>query len=205
MSEEVELLVTVPRSLLERVGVFQGVKAHSPIFLPFLENVNQVIIPRNLAEEDETLKQLVVYFTVQQDGKYLSYYRSPKGGDTRLHGQYSFGFGGHVNVEDTSPLGAVVRELKEEIDGEVKSVTFKGWINGDTTPIERVHLGMYFEVVLFSRKGTDDANIEKVELVTLHTLGERYDEMETWSQYVYDFLNYARIRFKWEEGEIRRI
>jgi predicted NUDIX family phosphoesterase len=188
MKEE-ELLVTVPRTLLESVGVFQGVKAHTPTHLLFLDNVNQVIIPRNLAEEDESLKQLVVYFTVQQDGKYLSYWRSPKGGDTRLHGQYSFGYGGHVNVEDTSPLGAVIRELKEEIDGEVKSITFKGWINGDKTPIERVHLGMYYEVHLFSRKGTEDANIEKEELVTLSTLRERYDEMETWSQYVFNFIN----------------
>jgi predicted NUDIX family phosphoesterase len=199
------LLITVPRTILEKVGVFQGVKAHDPVFLPFLESVNQVIIPRNLAEEDESLKQLVVYFTVQQDGKYLSYWRSPKGGDTRLHGQYSFGFGGHVNDEDTSPLGAVIRELQEEIDGEVKSISFEGWINGDKTPIERVHLGMYFKVVLFSRKGTNDANIEKVELVNLSTLRDRYDEMETWSQYVFDFINESRVRYRWENDQIVKV
>jgi predicted NUDIX family phosphoesterase len=198
----VEQLVTIPRTILEEVcpeGVFHGVKPFSLSLLPLLDSKNFQIVPRNLAEEDPTYKQLVVYFTVQQNRKFLSYWRSPKGGDARLHRKFSFGFGGHVNEGDITPprdpgLATVAREIKEEIDATIESVVFRGFLNDDSDPIGRVHLGLLYDVKVSNYAETGDDNIERPELVSWNTLHERYDDLEGWSKHVYDFIDKGLIR-----------
>lgn len=184
------MLVTVPRSLLEEIGIFQGVQQFRSAHAPLLNPANVVILPRNLAEDDPTYKQLIVYFTIQQGSKILTYWRSPKGGDPRLMRKMSLGFGGHMNEDDLSPLAAIARELKEEIDTSVESVVFRGLINDDSDPVGKVHLGLYFDVrVAAGHVVSEDAHIERPEFLTHSAVGLQYEKLESWSKHVFDCLH----------------
>jgi predicted NUDIX family phosphoesterase len=189
-----ERLTTIPRSLLESVGCFQGVIGFNSRYLPIFDPGNFITIPRTAAEEDPSFKQLVVYFTVREGFDYLTYWRGKAKGDTRLHAKFSFGFGGHVNERDISPLAALARELKEEIEGFVERILFQGLINDDSDPIGRVHLGLLYEVQMSDVRPSGESNIEDLKTMHYCRLAEMYDRMEGWSRHVYDFLERTRER-----------
>jgi predicted NUDIX family phosphoesterase len=196
MQKKVEQLLTIPRALLEKVGVFQGIIPFSPAHLPLVDRRNFIIIPRPRAEEDPTYKQLVVYFTVHDRLQFLSYWRDPKGGDPRLHRQFSFGFGGHVNTEDPTFLSAVIREILEEIGPSlIRGIELVGLINDDSNPLGLVHLGLYYEVKLFrwNEETTGDPNISRAQLISWEGLAENYNSMEAWSKLVFDYLKTAGL------------
>lgn len=89
-------------------------------------------LPRSRAEEDESYRQLIPYVSIWgTDGKVLTYRRPGKGeGESRLQGQLSVGFGGHIDQPDYAAQGlptpdihidpashlhgAMDRELREE-------------------------------------------------------------------------------------------
>jgi len=193
-----EQLLAVPRRIFDKVGAFQGIVPFSPAHLPLLDWRNLVTIPRSKAEENPAFKQLVVYFIVHDRLQFLSYWRSPKGGDPRLHRKFSFGFGGHINNEDEGCLSAVVREIKEEIGPStlVRAVELVGLINDDSDPIGEVHLGLYYVVKLYVWDGeaTGDLNIERPRLVSWEVLAENYEVMEGWSKLVFNYIKQQGLR-----------
>lgn len=196
MSKE-EILITVPRALLDKVGSFQGIVPFSPYHLPLVDQKNFVEIPRSQAEEDPSHKQLIVYFTVRDRMQFLSYWRNPKGGDKRLHGLLTMGFGGHVNTADKTFVGAVARELAEELgNSPVRSLELKGLINDDSNKVGEVHLGLYYEIQLYrwNQEDTGDLNVGRASLTPWKTLEENYDQMESWSKLVYDYIRGRAIR-----------
>lgn len=191
-----EQLVTIPRTVLEEAGDFQGIKPYEPSYLPIFEPKNFIIMPRDLAEEDPSHKQLIVYFTIRQGCDMLYYWRSPKKGDSRLSRKCSIGFGGHMNDGDYSPLHALGRELTEEMHCFVKSVEFRGFINDDSDPVGKVHLGLYFDVEVESNwKSTGDENIDRLSVAAPGDLRKVYPEMEGWSKLIVDFIEKNRVRF----------
>jgi len=189
-----ERLTTIPRSLLESLGLFQGVIGFDSKYLPIFNPANFITVPRAVAEDDPSFKQLVVYFTVREDFDYLTYWRGKAKGDARLHAKFSFGFGGHVNEGDISPLAALARELEEEIDGFVEHILFRGLINDDSDPIGKVHLGLFYEVQMSNIRQAGESHIEDLKTMEYRNLAGMYDRMEGWSRHVYDFLEKCRIR-----------
>ena len=189
-----ERLTTIPSSLLESLGSFRGVIGFDPKYLPILNPDNFITVPRSKAEDDPSFKQLVVYFTVRDGFDYLTYWRGKAKGDARLHAKFSFGFGGHINEGDVSPLAALARELKEEIEGLVERILFRGLINDDSDPIGRVHLGLFYEVQMSDIRPSGENNIEDLKTMQYRRLAEMYDRMEGWSRHVYDFLERNRAR-----------
>jgi predicted NUDIX family phosphoesterase len=131
---------------------------------------------------------------VREGFDFLTYWRGKAKGDTRLHAKFSFGFGGHVNEGDVSPLAALAREVKEEIDGLIECIVFQGLINDDSDSIGKVHLGLLYEVHMSNIRPTGESNIEDLKPMHLHQLAEMYDQMEGWSRHVYDFLERTRAR-----------
>jgi predicted NUDIX family phosphoesterase len=196
MPEKIETLLTIPRKLLDEVGAFQGIVPFAPEHLPLLDRRNFIPIPRPKAENDPSFKQLVVYFTVHDRLQFLSYWRSPKGGDPRLHRQFSFGFGGHVNTGDPTFLNAVVREILEEVGPSlIRGIELIGLINDDSNPLGRVHLGLYYEVRLMRWNGeeTGDLNISRASLTSWEVLAENYEAMESWSKLVFKYILQAGL------------
>jgi predicted NUDIX family phosphoesterase len=198
-----EFLTTIPRSLFESVGPFQGVIGFDPKYLSLLDPENFVTLPRSAAEEDPSFKQLVVYFTVREGFDYLTYWRGKAKGDARLHAKFSFGFGGHVNQGDISPLAALARELKEEIEGFVEGIFFRGLINDDSDAIGQVHLGLFYEVQMSDIRRSGENHIEDLKTMPYAGLAGMYDRMEGWSRHVYDFLekSHRRCLFPLAVGE----
>lgn len=106
----------------------------------------------------------IVYCLIKSpNNEYLSYQRTSKGGESRLHGEHSIGVGGHldvdVNLENIDPFqilkNNLINELNEEIclptewDENAQVYTFSQgncqvdyWIYDRTTEVNSLHLGM---------------------------------------------------------------
>ena len=154
MAQE-EQVLAVERRVLEQAGMFQGLTFDVERYLRelFVRGVPR-FIPRSQAESDPSHKQLIPYVIMTYGGKYLSYVRGRRAGETRLVGQRSIGIGGHINpVDDETPLfdadfgDAYCTAVKREVDEEVFVDTghedrVVALLNDDSTDVGKVHLGI---------------------------------------------------------------
>jgi predicted NUDIX family phosphoesterase len=195
-----ENVLVFPRSLFERLGVFQGFSADVNRYLPtILDKQNNSFQPRARAETDPTFKQIIPYVVVTDGKSVLHYVRGKKAGEQRLVAKGSIGIGGHINDEDHSLFAvglqafqeAVKREVCEElaIQGEFDAKPV-GLINDDSTEVGRVHFGVVH--VLFRTPDKVKKNeqvITQVEFVPIDELKARREQMESWSQLCLDNLD----------------
>lgn len=197
MPNEPENILVVERSLIERIGMFQGLMLDTDRYLPtLLKPRNYRFVPRPDAEQNDSLKQLIPYFLIVHDDRIWCYVRGKKSGETRLVAKASMGIGGHINNQDLDLFGdvyetAALRELKEEvvIEGPYTD-RIAALLNDDSTPVGRVHLG----VVHVLRTTTNDVRkregvITESGFRTLDELRAMRDRMETWSQICLDQMD----------------
>src|SRR2546426_4017693 len=79
-----------------------------------------VFRPRASMEEDPSFKQIIPYLIVRHRGRLFLVQRSTEGGETRLHGKYSIGVGGHINRGDVEgALDVIAAGLKRELEEEL--------------------------------------------------------------------------------------
>ena len=148
--------------------------------------------PRSIMETDPAYKQFIPYCLLRHGSQLIGYRRSSKASESRLHGLYSLGWGGHVNDHDqvlplwneTIITQTFYRELKEEIDVKInKTPRLIGFINDDTTEVGRVHLGIVFEYWLeeaeFHRR--NNQGLEKVALLEMDEVIKHKGDYESWS------------------------
>jgi predicted NUDIX family phosphoesterase len=188
-----EMVLCFPRTLLDEIGSFQGVRTDVARYVPrILQAENTHFVRRAEAEQDPSQKQIIPYVLFKKGGSYLHYVRGKGSGEKRLVAMGSIGIGGHINNEDESLFltglefyeGALRREVQEEVivEGELRTRVV-GLINDDSTPVGQVHFG----VVHLCELG--DANVSKREacitelaFLTVPELMARRDQLETWSQ-----------------------
>ncbi|MDO8537676.1 MAG: hypothetical protein Q7S21_02220, partial [archaeon] len=102
------------------------------------------------AEEDESIQQIIPYVIVKHKNKLFFYKRSNNISEARLSNQYTIGVGGHINPIDVSNGNDLIQEgMKRELEEEItidKTVSPKivGFINVETTPVDRVHFGLLY-------------------------------------------------------------
>lgn len=194
-----ELVLTFPRALLDEIGAFQGLCTDIGAYVPrVLETQHTRYVPRSLAEDDPSLKQLIPYVLVRRGHTLLHYVRGKASGEKRLVAKGSIGIGGHINHRDEDLFGtgldfyedAVQRELHEEllIDADL-TTRIVALINDDSTPVGQVHFG----VVHICELGDEHVSrgepcITDLRFLTLDDLRARRDAMETWSQLCLDFV-----------------
>ncbi|MEA2609724.1 MAG: hypothetical protein QOJ75_1967, partial [Chloroflexota bacterium] len=100
---------------------------------------------RPAMEQDPAFKQIIPYLVLRDGSRYFLMQRTTGGGDSRLHGHYSIGVGGHLNPGDRGLLGGLSREWAEELVAEfVPEFRLVGLLNDDTTAVGRVHLGAVY-------------------------------------------------------------
>ncbi|MHC4260407.1 MAG: hypothetical protein ACYSTF_08385 [Planctomycetota bacterium] len=201
MAQEEQVLV-VERKVLEQVGMFQGLtldidrylnKLFAPGILRFM--------PRPQAETDPSYKQLIPYVIMSHDGKYLTYVRGRRAGETRLVGNRSIGIGGHINpVDYEAPLfdthfrqtysTAVEREVAEEVSVEANHTDrIVALLNDDSNEVGSVHLGVVHYWILDAPKvSRREQMITQMAFMSPAELHELRDTMETWSQLCLDSL-----------------
>jgi len=194
MAQEEQVLV-VERKVLEQIGMFNGLAFDIDRYLPkiFAPGVPR-FIPRSQAEKDPSYKQLIPYVIMAHDGRYLSYVRGSRAGETRLVGHRSIGIGGHINVGDDMPLfnvdfyetylAAVEREVAEEVSVETNHTDrVVALLNDESNEVGRVHLGIVHYWILDAPKvSRREQMITQMTFMAPAELQEVRDTMETWSQ-----------------------
>ena len=201
MAQEERVLV-VERKVLEQAGMFQGLTFDVERYLgKLLVPGVPRFIPRSQAEADPTHKQLIPYVIMGCEGKYVSYVRGKRAGETRLVGHRSIGIGGHINPADDMPLfnadfreaylTAVEREVAEEVSVETGHTDrVVALLNDDSTEVGQVHLGIVHYWVLDSPKVSKrEQMITQMAFLSPAELHEVRDSMETWSSLCLDHLD----------------
>jgi predicted NUDIX family phosphoesterase len=201
MTQEEQVLV-VERKVLEQVGMFHGLMFDVDAYLTriFVQGVPR-FMPRSKAETDPAYKQLIPYVIMACDGKYVTYVRGRRAGETRLVGNRSIGIGGHINpVDNELPLfdtdlrrmyrSAVEREVAEEVSLETGHTdAIVALLNDDSTEVGSVHLGVVHYWILDAPKVTKrEQMITQMTFMTPAELHDVRDGMETWSQLCLDGL-----------------
>lgn len=163
-------------------------------------------LPRSRAEQDPSHKQWIPYvLLLQTDDRIAAYPR--QGTETRLHGLWSVGIGGHVNPIDApahdGPFpwkktleNAVKRELREEYPGLVAGeAQILGLIHENRTAVGRVHLGVVFLFRLAGVTGTAGAELAGLQWIRRRDIGEGawpITRFELWSQLALHLLASAQ-------------
>ena len=201
MAQEEQVLV-VERKVVEQVGMFHGLVFDVEAYLDRIFSPGAPrFMPRSQAETNPDFKQLIPYVIMSCNGKYLSYVRGKRAGETRLVGNRSLGIGGHINpVDDEVPLFgtdfrevydcAVKREVDEEIDIQtIATDSIVALLNDDSNEVGKVHLGVVHIWELDTEKVTKkEQMINQLTFMSLEELMAVRDEMETWSQLCLDYL-----------------
>ena len=201
MAQEEQVLV-VGREVLEEIGMFQGLSFEVERYLPrlFVAGVPR-FMSRSKAEADPSHKQLIPYVIMTHGGKYLSYVRGRRAGETRLVGHRSIGIGGHINPDDDMPLfsadfreaylTAVEREVAEEVTVEAGHTDeIVALLNDDSTEVGQVHLGIvHYWVLDAPTVSKREQMITQMGFMDPAELQEARDSLETWSQLCLDHLD----------------
>jgi predicted NUDIX family phosphoesterase len=200
MAQDEQVLV-VERRALEETGMFQGLafdveRRLERLFAPGTAR----FMPRAKAEADPSFKQLIPYVLLCCNGKYLSYVRGKRAGETRLVGNRSLGIGGHINPVDDmmlfggdlreTYLNAVQREVDEEIDVKAGyEDRIVALLNDDSNAVGQVHLGVVHVWTLDGEAvERREQMITQMGFMTPEELRAVRDTMETWSQLCLDGL-----------------
>jgi predicted NUDIX family phosphoesterase len=145
-----ERVLCFRRQLLEELGVFQGLSVEVEKYLPVVTSASQIVyLNRSDAEQNRRYKQLIPYVLILCHDRILRYRRGKGGQETRLHGLFSVGIGGHISEEDhglfSKQLGyreGMRRELREEVDIDAANDAAVAVINDDSTEVGFVHFGI---------------------------------------------------------------
>ncbi|MFH1831436.1 MAG: hypothetical protein ABH827_01400 [bacterium] len=195
-----EIILVVPKSDLFKKEIVQGLSAISN-FAEYVQVIekHKKFIARSEAELDLTYKQIIPYLVFSFQDKYFLMQRQSTASETRLKSKYSFGIGGHIREEDitgSDMMGWAAREFAEEVEysGSYTIIPL-GLLNDERDAVGQVHTGFVFLL-----KGNSDAisvksELKTGELLTLEECKNYYDGMETWSQYIFDFLTNNRTKF----------
>jgi predicted NUDIX family phosphoesterase len=161
------------------------------------------VMRRSEAEQTFSVIQLVSFFVVESGSKFFTYMRGARLPESRLHGEFSIGIGGHLGPEDQAPLfnfldprhgeALMLRELFEELEihwSNIETISFAGALYDNSRPVSRQHLALVYTVT------TNTTAIRIAEPGFLHrgrfeTIGEvldHVDDFENWSQIVINFI-----------------
>jgi len=159
---------------------------------------------RSTAESEISVIQLVSVFIVKHDGRLLTFKRSRRLPESRLHGFYSVAFGGHLNPDDVLHLFNIfdpeqsaawlTRELDEELrivqtKNRITRFDYVGLLYDDAQPVSRQHLGLVYEVELSTREYEigERGFLMDSKFETVEEIMARLPEFENWSAILVDF------------------
>jgi len=159
--------------------------------------LNGLFLKRSQAEEDPSFKQIISYAIISNEDSFYLFKRTSGQTEKRLHNKFSLGVGGHMNPDDSPEskeqylMGELRRELSEEVkllNGcLIEDIEFIGFINDDTIPVGRVHIGLLYNIHVSNKEvyinETDKMTAEWIEK---SDLAEFYGRMETWSKIAFD-------------------
>jgi predicted NUDIX family phosphoesterase len=193
-----ERVLCFERKLLEERGVFQGLTLEVEKYLPILtSSAHLVYLNRSEAEQDKRFKQLIPYVLLICRDKILRYRRGKGGQETRLHGLYSVGIGGHISEEDHGLFSldrgyqeGMRRELMEEVAVDAGNQPALAAINDDSTEVGQVHFGVV-HIVRVAEESVAGGRIGIVgpEFIPVAEARKDLAGYESWSRFCLENLN----------------
>lgn len=166
------------------------------------------MVERPDCETDTNYLQVIPYITLVNSElkKVLTYKRGKAGGENRLHGNISLGFGGHI---DSLPKKGFIphmaiegaRELNEELNADITTVTdllIKSMGNAkvifdNNNDVGKVHVGVSLIIDVCDMEFSEEENVitelDWVDYDYLETLREE-GSLENWSNLVSYRLKY---------------
>lgn len=196
---ESEKVLVIERTVLERIGLFQGISFEFTRYLDEIwKGTGVSFISRSDAEKDPRYKQLIPYIIMSYKDSYLSYIRGKEVDEPRLAEKISIGIGGHVNPSDRANVcqeklfdiycNAVAREVTEEVIVDTEyDASIIGLINDDSNDVGRVHFGIvHLWKLKHPRVKNREQEICELRFMNIGELCKLRDKMETWSQLCLD-------------------
>jgi len=195
-----ERVLCFPRGLLEDLGVFQGLSLDIEKYLPVVTSPDHIVyLNRSDAEQDKRYKQLIPYVLIICGDRILRYRRGKGGQETRLHGLYSVGIGGHISEEDhglfSNAFGyhdGMRRELMEEVEVAVDELNevAVAVINDDSTEVGFVHFGVVHILRVTTEKIVGRrSGIVSPEFVPIAEAVKELSGYESWSRCCLEHLD----------------
>ena len=225
-----QLIFAVQQAYFDSICFADG----SPVFVQGLNNYSHfdfldqiqkhiVVAQRSMLEENPRYRQLLPYVIVrqlQENGEYLYFtYRRTSGvGESRLAGNVSIGYGGHIDLIDAEYMGnsiidifrtiylSAIREIDEEIETNMGKGAASGDLNfasqfilDDTNEVGKVHVGiiMTFDIptgIIINCK--EDELTSMPPMTAIELLGSNLP-LENWSEiylrYVVDNEENAKL------------
>ncbi len=192
MKRDEKILVVSTKKLFSS-HAFQG-------FLPLQDFIeyeqliatHQEFLWRSAMEEDPSYKQIIPYLVFRHADTYFLMRRRSDASEARLQNKCSLGIGGHINQEDMTDATLATwsqREFNEEVS-YAGNLTIKplGILNDDSNPVGQVHVGFVFLLEGDSANISIKSELKEGKLLTLEAMKPMYDQMESWSQKVFDYL-----------------
>ncbi len=191
LSQDEQILVVSCTNLFP-AGPWQGLKRDGiPDIVSRVEKFGEFRY-RSEMEHDLCYKQIIPYLVFTHQHTYFLMQRKATATEQRLKNKMTLGIGGHVRQEDMH--GATVfewawREFHEEIEyqGNVK-ITTLGLLNDDSNSVGQVHLGLVLLVEGNSSQISIKSELKEGHLAQLDECQLHYEQMESWSQMVFDAL-----------------
>src|SRR5436190_11749488 len=192
-----ENILVVRRTLLEQLGIFQGLCFDVPRYLrALLARENNFFTARGPAETNPALKQIIPYVLLVHGDRVFHYVRGKRSGEQRLVAKGSVGIGGHMNDGDEGLFSldaaayntAVQREVAEAMFVETAYTNHAvALLNDDSNDVGKVHLGVVHIFKLAEEKARKrESVITEAGFLSLEELRSRRDALETWSQLCID-------------------
>lgn len=188
-----EMILVVKRNELFPLVAWQGLQEVKNDYFLDIVRTKHEFQPRSLMEQDPTYKQIIPYLIFNYQDTYFLMQRQAKATETRLKNKYSLGIGGHIRAEDIQGndiAGWARREFKEEIEyNGTYSVSLIGILNDDSNPVGQVHIGFVYLLTGDSPDIKVKEELKSGQLTTLDECYTRYDDLESWSQIVLEYLD----------------
>jgi len=139
-------------------------------------------VRKEIAEKNIGLKQIVCYCILRHGSNIYGYYRDAS--EDRLRGNFSIGWGGHVNELDSdnsfedilyiSLSNCITRELREEIGFVPENISLKKVLYSTKSEVDKMHLGFIFVSELTDK--------EEVKIKEISNLYVGQSPIESWSK-----------------------
>jgi predicted NUDIX family phosphoesterase len=193
-----ERVLCFERKLFEELGGFQGLSLEVEKYLPVLTSASRLVyLNRSDAEQDKRYKQLIPYVLLICRDKILRYRRGRGGQESRLHGLYSVGIGGHISEEDHGLFSnnrgyqeGMRRELMEEVAIDQESEAAVAVINDDSTEVGSVHFGVVHVMhVANENVAGRRSGIVSPEFIPIADAVKETSAYESWSRFCLEHLD----------------
>ena len=187
-----ELVFAFPTDELWKLMTYKKkglIKGNSEVLKRIVQN--GLFLRRSELEEDPSFKQIIPYAIISNKESFYLFKRTSRQTEKRLHNKFSLGVGGHMNPNDSmeSKEQYLIDELKRELYEEVKllngclieDIEFIGFINDDTIPVGRVHIGLLYNIHVSNKEVyINETDKMTADWIDKSNLAEKDQFIKTW-------------------------